>query len=473
MRFCAITLGCKVNQYETQAIEGILSARGHERALPGEGCDVCIINTCAVTAESVRKSRRAVRYMKKLEPGSLIAVCGCFSQLDPEAAKQLGADFVGGSGGRGEFALLLENKLLEFGIRDSEFGISNTAELSESAVDAYDYHEGMDMSGASVHSELRIRNSEFELLPVGGETGRTRALLKIQDGCDNFCAYCIIPFARGRSRSLPIHYAAENASRLEAEGFREIVVTGIEISSYGIDLQSAPSLIDLILEVSAAAPKTRIRLGSLDPGAITQNFCEELALIPNLCDHFHLSLQSGCDETLSRMGRRYGTSTVMDAVSSLRRQFGNCGITADLIVGFPGETEEEFEQSLSFIKTAAFSGMHIFPFSTRPGTRAASFPDQIEKSIKIERARIAAETTADMANHFMLRQIGKTLTVLFETERSGLWFGHSSNYLEVAVEEAVGKNSLCPVLVTGVGNGHLVGNAECGIIIDAHVGNVE
>ena len=428
MIFCSITLGCKVNQYETQAIESILTAHGHIRSTPGAGCDVCIINTCTVTAESARKSRQAVRRLKKLEPSALIAVCGCLSQLDPSAVSGLGADITGGSGDRRAFAERIEQK-------------------------------------AKNNPEFRIPNSEFEELPPGGAAGRTRALLKIQDGCDNFCAYCIIPYTRGRARSLPPHRAAEFARQLQAQGYLEIVITGIEIISYGKDFQyngedhphiynvageDESEFTKVVRAISAAAPNARLRLGSLDPGAVTDILCNELKSIRNLCAHFHLSLQSGCDETLRRMGRKYGTNSVREALSSLRRCFPDCGITADLITGFPGETDAEFAHTLEFIESAAFSGMHVFPFSPRPGTRAAVMPEQVEKRVRLERAKIASAAAADMARSFRLDQIGKTVEVLFERERAGYWIGRSCNYLEVAAKNGGEKNTIRPVLITEV-----------------------
>jgi len=425
MRFCTATFGCKVNQVETLAIENILTSRGHVLAEPGEGCDACIINTCTVTAESARKSRQAVRRMKKLEPGAVIAVCGCLSQLEPGKAGELGADLVGGSGDRRGFALEIEKML----------GRSERKVVVD------------DAAGRRL----------FEELPTGGSGARTRAMLKIQDGCDNFCAYCVIPFARGRSRSLPPQQAATHARQLGRQGFREIVVTGIEISSYGIDLEGRPSLADAIREINGAAPGARLRLGSLDPSAVTAGFCNELAAISNLCDHFHLSLQSGCDETLRRMGRKYTTGAVREAMSSLRRLFPDCGITADLIAGFPGETDSEFEQTLSFIKAAKFSDMHIFPYSPRPGTRAAAMPGQVTKGMRRERAGIAAVAAGEMARDFAFSQVGKTVEVLFERERGGFWAGHSGNYIEVVAKAGGARNSMSSVRITNVDDGQVLG----------------
>jgi len=435
-----------VNQYETQGIAGILISRGHMQTEADEGCDVCIINTCAVTAESVRKSRQAIRRLKKLAPDAIIAVCGCLSQLDPGAADELGADLVGGSGDRHSFALAIEELWnAECRMQNAELSIDpsppDTSTLAPSP---------RELSAKLTEGVNPTVSQRFEELPPGVAAGRTRALLKIQDGCDNYCAYCIIPYARGSARSLPVERAADYARKLDEQGFREIVVTGIEISSYGKDLVSRSSLSDVIHTISNAAPRARLRLGSLDPGIVTDMLCRELYAVPSLCDHFHLSLQSGCDETLRRMGRKYDTSAAYKAISALRRSFPGCGITADLIVGFPGETDAEFEQTMIFIKTARFSDMHIFPFSARPGTKAADMPEQVMKSVKRERARITASTAEDLARLFRLSQIGKTLEVLFERKRDGYWTGHSRNYLEVTVKGVVAKNSVHNVQIASV-----------------------
>jgi len=278
--------------------------------------------------------------------------------------------------------------------------------------------------------------------------------LKIQDGCDNFCTYCIVPYIRGRSRSLPLDRVAEYAKQLEEQGYKEIIITGIEISSV------SPCLITAIKTISTAAPDTRLRLGSLDPAIVTEEFCKNLSKIPNICNHIHLSLQSGCDSTLQRMGRKYSTNQALKSIEAVRKYFKNCGVTADLITGFPGETEDEFEQTLEFIKKAAFSDMHIFPYSMRPGTKAAKLTGQIDKSIKKERARIAIETAQEMADIFKRAQIGKTVEVLFEQYKNGISTGHSSNYLEINVKGKAERNTIRSVKVATLQKDKLYGNME-------------
>ena len=445
MRFCFETLGCKVNQYETQALEAILKARGHTVAEPGSGCDAAVVNTCAVTAESGRKSRQAVRRLKTLEPEAVVAVCGCFSQVSPEEAAALGADLVAGSGDRLRFIDLLEEMCAERAEWNATDKPPVTRLLDEPA-----------------------KRRGFEELPAGSLSGRTRAYLKIEDGCQNYCAYCIIPYARGPVRSLPPERVRDEAGRLGREGYGEIVVTGIEISSYGKDLGGAVSLADAVEAVCAAAPHARVRLGSLEPGTVTAELAERLSRLPNICGHFHLSLQSGCDATLRRMKRKYTTSAFYDAVKLLRRHFPDCGLTADLIVGFPGETDTEFEETLAFIKKCAFSAMHIFPYSVRPGTLAATLPDHPDKAVKKARARRAAAVARDMARAYRKSCVGKTLEVLFEREEDGtdqelavqgqaVSIGHADNYLEVAAAGAGLRSKRLPVRIICEKSGLLFG----------------
>ena len=334
MRIAIYTLGCKVNQYETQAMETELTRRGHTLA-PFDGeADAYIINTCTVTAVSDKKSRQMIRQARKRAPHAIVAVCGCYAQTDPQAVEELEVDLVMGTADRMGFLDRLEA-------------------LSPDG-------------GMVVEVDDALRRRAFERLPAGGLEGRTRAMLKVEDGCVNFCTYCIIPYARGPIRSLPAAEAAAQAARLAAEGYRELVLTGIEISSWGRDLPGKPELTDLIETVCAAAPGCRVRLGSLEPRTITEDFCRRTAAIPNLCPHFHLSMQSGCDSVLKRMNRKYDTARYYESVKLLRGYFDRPGITTDLIVGFPGETEEEFEQTLAFVHKCAFPPCTSSPTPAAP-----------------------------------------------------------------------------------------------------------
>ena len=423
MKIAFYTLGCKTNQFETQALETLFEQRGH-RVVPFDSfADVYIVNTCTVTALSDKKSRNAARRCKKINPAATLIVCGCYSQIEPEAARQMcGADIVVGTGNKGQIV-----------------------ELAEQAQQA----------PLPLGSAVREARS-FELLPAGGLRGRTRALLKVQDGCQNFCTYCIIPYARGPVRSLPAEEAAAQAAALAEEGYREIVLTGIEISSWGRDLKNGQSLIDLMEAICTAAPSLRLRLGSLEPRTITEEFCRRASALPQLCPHFHLSLQSGCDETLRRMNRRYDTARYLQSVALLRQYFDRPAITTDLITGFPGETEEEFAQTLDFLRRCDFAAMHIFPYSIRPGTPAAKMP-QVPRRVKEERAHRAAAVAEEMRQAYLAGCVGKVYPVLFEQDKDGRSVGHAPNYTQVLVEEPGLHNQVRPVTITAVEGDALVG----------------
>ncbi len=433
MKIAIYTLGCKVNQYETQAIETELTLRGHA-LVPFEGpADAYIINTCTVTAVSDHKSRQAIRRCRKYNPAAVVGVCGCYAQTDPQAVAALGVDLVSGTAGRLPFLDDLER-----------LAAARTAASSDGPEPL-----------VTVGNIMSQRS--FEELPAGGLAGRTRAMLKVEDGCVNFCSYCIIPYARGPVRSLPLADAAGQARRLAEEGYRELVLTGIEISSWGQDFRDGTSLIDLIEAICAAAPGCRVRLGSLEPRTITAGFCRRAAALPNLCDHFHLSMQSGCDATLKRMNRKYDSARYYESISLLREFFDRPGITTDLIVGFPGETEEEFEATLAFLRRCAFSAMHIFPYSRREGTPGAKMPGQVLRAVKEERARRARSVAEELRRRYLEEQVGRTLSVLFEEEKDGLWRGHAPNYTEVTVSGQGLHNVERPVRITGVSGERLTG----------------
>ena len=349
MKIGIYTLGCKVNQYETQAMEQELTARGHELVDFESPADAYIINTCSVTAVSDKKSRQMIRRAKKNSPDAVVAACGCYVQTHEEEAKSLGIDLLMGTNDRARFLDRLEEAV-------------KTRETVADIDDA-------------------LRRRTFEVLPAGGMANRTRAMLKVEDGCVNFCTYCIIPYARGPVRSLPMDKAAEQVRDLRAQGYREIVVTGIEISSYGHDLKDGTTLIDLLELIAREGGEIRIRLGSLEPRTVTWEFCERAKKLPTLCPHFHLSMQSGCDATLKRMNRKYDTARYYESVELLREYFDDPAITTDLITGFPEETEEEFGETLAFIEKCGFAAMHIFPYSIRPGTKAAAMA-QVDMSVR-------------------------------------------------------------------------------------------
>ncbi len=303
-----------------------------------------------------------------------------------------------------------------------------------------------------------FRRREFEVLEPGGLTERTRAMLKVEDGCVNFCAYCIIPYARGAVRSLPVQQAVSQAQYLRDCGYREIVITGIEISSWGTDLPGNQTTKDLISAVCQAVPELRIRLGSLEPRTVDRDFCQALRDKPNLCPQFHLSLQSGCDETLRRMRRKYDTARFLESCRLLREAFPGCAITTDLIVGFPGETEAEFSATLDFLREAGFAAMHIFPYSRRTGTPAAEMPDQISQAEKERRAARAGAVEKELRRRYQEGLVGKTLPVLFEQRNeAGLWTGHAPNYVLVAAAGEDLQNRVADVRITGLAGRGLTG----------------
>ena len=425
MRIAIYTLGCKVNQYETQAMEQELTRRGHE-IVPFDGAaDAYIVNTCSVTAVSDKKSRQMIRRCRKLNEHAVVAACGCYVQTHSDEAAGLGLDLIAGTGDRMAFLDLLEQAARE----------KEPLALLDDA----------------------LRRRAFEVLPAGGMAERTRAMLKVEDGCVNFCTYCIIPYARGPVRSLPKAEAVAQTRRLREEGYRELVITGIEISGWGHDLKNGETLIDLLEAVSDAAGDMRLRLGSLEPRTITKDFCRRAARLPNLCPHFHLSMQSGCDDTLRRMNRKYDTARFYESVSLLRQYFDRPAITTDLITGFPGETEEEFAQTLAFIEKCGFAAMHIFPYSVRPGTKAAAMPDQCTAAVKERRAARAAETAERMKQAYLRGCIGQTYPVLFEQEKGGLYVGHAPNYCQVGVRGEDLHNAVRNVKIEAVDGDMLIG----------------
>ncbi len=427
MKVAIYTLGCKVNQYETQAMEQTLRARGHEVVPFSQEADAYVVNTCSVTAVSDQKSRQVIHRVKKQHPDAVVAVCGCYSQTHADDIRAIEVDLLSGTRDRQGFSNLLEQAVVQ-----------------RRRIEAVD---------------RSFDRRTFEVLPAGGMTERTRAMLKVEDGCVNFCTYCIIPYARGPVRSLPLETAVEQTVQLCREGYREIVLTGIEISSWGRDLKTGESLIDLMEAVCRAAGPVRIRLGSLEPRTITEDFCRRASALPNLCPQFHLSLQSGCDETLRRMNRKYDTTRYVQSVELLNQYFEHPAITTDLITGFPEETEEEFSKTLSFLERCGFAQMHIFPYSIRPGTPAADMP-QVPKAVKEERAHRAAQVAAGLHRQYLEGCVGRTYPVLFEQPRDGRYFGHAPNYMEVLADGADLHNQVRDVTITGTDGEVLLGELE-------------
>ena len=418
MRVAFYTLGCKTNQYETQAMGQLLLAKGHELCNFDEVCDVYVINTCSVTAVADKKNRAVIRRCRKENPNAIIGVCGCYTQHDADAVRALGVDVLGGSGNREEFVEML--------LRSAE-----EKQRLESLDNA-------------------LRRRDFEILPAGGLEGRTRAMLKVQDGCVNFCSYCIIPYTRGPVRSAPLDVVVAQAKELAGKGYREIVITGIEIAGWGMDLPGKPPMSRMLSAICEAVPEIRIRLGSLEPRVVTEEFCQEMALYPNLCPQFHLSMQSGCDTVLERMKRKYDTARYFESVTLLRKYFPDCAITTDMIVAFPGETEEEFAESLAFIRKCDFADMHIFPYSRRPGTPADKMPGQHNNLTKEARSRAAIAVAEEMNLAYRRSLLNTKQEVLFEETVDGYDIGHTPNYIKVYVPAAGRHNQVVTVTLTGV-----------------------
>ncbi|MBO5892578.1 MAG: tRNA (N(6)-L-threonylcarbamoyladenosine(37)-C(2))-methylthiotransferase MtaB [Oscillospiraceae bacterium] len=418
MKIGFYTLGCKTNQYETQAMERLTLALGHCVGSFQEDCDAYIINTCSVTAVADKKNRAVIRRCRREHKDAVVAVCGCYSQHDADAVKALGVNVLGGSGQREAFL--------------------------HAVIEAVESRKSAEVLDAA------LRRREFEVLPAGGLTERTRAMLKVQDGCVNFCTYCIIPYTRGPVRSAPLELAVEQARELAAGGYREIVVTGIEIASWGVDLPEKPKLAALIAALCEAVPTVRIRLGSLEPRIITEEFCRVMAGYPNLCPQFHLSLQSGSDTVLARMKRKYDTARYYESVSLLRKFFPGCAVTTDMIVAFPGETEEEFQESLAFIQKCVFGDMHIFPYSRRPGTPADKMPGHHSNAVKESRSRAAIAVAEEMSKAYRKAMVGSSQEVLFEEPEDGYFTGHAPNYVKVYIRGENLHNQIRNVRITEV-----------------------
>ena len=428
MKFAFYTLGCKTNQYETQAMERLLTDLGHSIGHFDEECDAYVVNTCSVTAVADKKNRAVIRRVRKAHPEAVIGVCGCYTQHDAEAVRALGVDVIGGSGKRQEFVDMLLTALAE--------------RSHQEAVDA------------------ALRRREFEVLPAGGLEERTRAMLKVQDGCVNFCTYCIIPYTRGPVRSAPLEVAVAQARELAARGYKEIVVTGIEIASWGVDLPGKPPMTELLKAVCAGVPELRIRLGSLEPRVITREFCEEMVKFPNLCPQFHLSMQSGCDTVLARMKRKYDTARYYESVALLKEYFPGCAVTTDMIVAFPGETEAEFQESLAFIRRCGFADMHIFPYSRRPGTPADKMPGQHNNATKEARSKAAIAVAEEMSRAYRESLMGTTHPVLFEEAEGEFFTGHAPNYVKFYVKGENLHNEIKTVRITGIYQDGVTGELE-------------
>ncbi len=398
-------LGCKVNAYETEAMQHLLEEAGYEIVPFTQKADVYVINTCSVTNMADRKSRQMLHKAKKNNPDSIVVAAGCYVQTsEKEVLNDLSVDIVIGNDRKHDLVRLLEEYSLD--------SVNDTVD---------DINDG---------------KHDFEELFIDQTKEHTRAFIKVQDGCNQFCSYCIIPYARGRVRSRRFENVIAEVERLAANGFKEVVLTGIHLSSYGVDFEEATGLLELIQAVNAVKGIERIRLGSLEPKIVTEHFASELSKLDKICPHFHLSLQSGCDATLKRMNRKYTTKEYERGCELLRKYFVHPAITTDVIVGFPGETEEEFEQTKAYLEHIHFYEMHIFKYSKRKGTRAAVMPDQIDEQVKAARSEKLIALGHDMSKEFRKFYIGKNEEVLFEEKAvigdKEYFVGYTKEYVKVA-----------------------------------------
>jgi threonylcarbamoyladenosine tRNA methylthiotransferase MtaB len=398
-------LGCKVNAYETEAMQHLLEEAGYEIVPFTQKADVYVINTCSVTNMADRKSRQMLHKAKKNNPDSIVVAAGCYVQTsEKEVLNDLSVDIVIGNDRKHDLVRLLEEYSLD--------SVNDTVD---------DINDG---------------KHDFEELFIDQTKEHTRAFIKVQDGCNQFCSYCIIPYARGRVRSRRFENVIAEVERLAANGFKEVVLTGIHLSSYGVDFEEATGLLELIQAVNAVKGIERIRLGSLEPKIVTEHFASELSKLDKICPHFHLSLQSGCDATLKRMNRKYTTKEYEKGCELLRKYFVHPAITTDVIVGFPGETEEEFEQTKAYLEHIHFYEMHIFKYSKRKGTRAAVMPDQIDEQVKAARSEKLIALGHDMSKEFRKFYIGKNEEALFEEKAvigdKEYFVGYTKEYVKVA-----------------------------------------
>ncbi len=425
------TFGCKVNQYETDCLTELMSARGHI-SVPVPGlADIIIINTCTVTGSADIKLKQLLNRTRRENPESVIAVCGCFPQIYGDSPLLSMADVIAGENNKSELPVLIDDFL----------------------------RNGKRKKSIVPH----VKGEIIEHLALECGSGKTRAIIKIQDGCDRFCSYCAIPYARGRSRSKPIREISDEAKRLADSGHKELVIVGINLSCYGLDLPDKPDLADAVSTVCRESGAQRVRLGSIEPEMLTADIIERLSREDKLCPQFHLSLQSGCDKTLHEMRRKYDRAEYLTLVTELRKRFTDCAITTDIMTGFAGETEEDFLESLEFVKSVGFSKVHVFPYSEREGTVAAIRNDQVPINVRFERAKIMAEAAKTSEKEYLESLVGKSYEVLFERERKDGWHqGHTRSYVLVKVRRFTNSlwREMRNVKIISAEDGYCIGKIE-------------
>lgn len=396
----SFALGCKVNQYESEAIAELFAEKGYEIVGIDEEADVYVINTCTVTNFGDKKSRQLIRKVKRQNENAIVAVVGCYAQTAPK-------------------------ELMEIAGVNLVIGTKDRAQIVE-MVEQYDRANGVENHVSDIMKE-RV----FEPLSIQKLANRTRAYLKIQDGCSQYCSYCIIPYARGPIRSREPQEVVAEVKRLAENGFKEVVLTGIHVASYGKDRRDT-SLPDILKQVHEVEGIERIRFSSIEPNVVTEEFAQTMAALPKVCDHFHLSLQSGCDKTLKEMNRKYDTEKYRQAAATLRKYLPKVALTTDIIVGFPGETEEDFRESYAFAEEIGFAKIHVFPYSPKRGTPAAARKDQLLNAVKAERSHTLIQLSDRMAADFLADAVGTDAEVLYERAvGDGIYEGHTTNYMKV------------------------------------------
>lgn len=422
------TFGCKVNQYETDVISELMRSNGFDAAIDSRLADIVIINSCTVTGWADNKLRQLIRRTRRDNPTAVILLCGCFPQAYQGSPILDEADIVCGENNKTAIPQMIMDYLSE---------------------------------GLHIRRILHHQSGEkIEQMALSASNGKTRGTIKIQDGCDRFCSYCIIPYARGRSRSKSLEDIVIEAKSLIAAGQKEIVLVGINLSCYGLDFEDGTTIADAVHAVCSQEGVLRVRLGSIEPEMLSDGIIKRLAEEDKLCPHFHLSLQSGCDKTLKEMRRRYDTSEYLALLNSLRSAFPGCAVTTDVMTGFAGETEEDFRESLEFVRKAGFAKVHVFPYSERPGTLAAKRSDQLPLEVRYKRAEIMTEAAKEGEARFLQSLVGKTETVLFERERDSQWHqGHTGSYVLVKVKHFTDTlwREIHPVRIISFEEGYCIG----------------
>ncbi|WP_458398144.1 tRNA (N(6)-L-threonylcarbamoyladenosine(37)-C(2))-methylthiotransferase MtaB [Anaerotignum sp.] len=426
----SFALGCKVNQYESEAIAELFQEKGYEIVGIDEEADVYVINTCTVTNFGDKKSRQLIRKVKRQNENAIVAVVGCYAQTAPqELMKVEGVNLVIGTKDRAQIVEMVENYKTENGVEN--------------------------------HVSDIMKERVFEPLSIQKLANRTRAYLKIQDGCSQYCSYCIIPYARGPIRSRDPQDVLAEVKRLAENGFKEVVLTGIHVASYGKDRHDT-SLLEILRQVHEVEGIERIRFSSIEPNVVTEEFAQALTELPKVCDHFHLSLQSGCDKTLKEMNRKYDTEKYRQAAATLRKYLPEVALTTDIIAGFPGETEEDFQASYDFAKEIGFAKIHAFPYSPKRGTPAAARKDQLLNAVKAERSHRLIELSDKMADDFIQAYVGKEVEVLYERAiGEGIYEGHTTNYIKVkGTSDKDLTNVICKTKITKAENEELFGTVD-------------